>query len=106
MLKKTLNDFKLGWVVGNFEPSLIKTKDFEVCVKYFTKGEVEPAHYQRIATEITIMVSGEAILGDLHVVAGDVIQIDPLEVAAFEALSDVALVAIKYPSIPEDKVVI
>jgi len=106
MIKSKVSDFKLGWFVGNFEPSLLKSPDFEICVKYFSKGDTEERHYQRVATEITVLVKGEARIGDAYLSAGDIIQIEPFEVADFEALSEVALVAIKFPSIPSDKVVV
>ena len=99
-----IEDFKLGWLIGNFEPSLHRTQDFEIGFKTFSAGEKEPDHYQKIATEITLIVSGEAIIGESRVSAGDVIEIPPLEVAGFEAITEVSLVAIKFPSIPSDKV--
>ena len=96
---------KLGWFVGNFEPVAHQTKQFEASVKFFKQGDTEPRHYQKIATEITVIVSGEARLNDLVVSGGDIITIFPNEAADFEALTDVALVAIKFPSIPSDKVI-
>ena len=32
MKKYKLSEFKDGWIVGNFEPSILKTKDFEVAI--------------------------------------------------------------------------
>ncbi len=48
-----------GWFVGNFEPTVIKTNDVEVAVKKYKAGDYEPAHYHKIATEVTVIVSGE-----------------------------------------------
>lgn len=45
-----LDEFFKGWVVGNFEPSLFKTDDFEVSVKNYKKGDYEQSHYHKIAT--------------------------------------------------------
>ena len=58
-----LSDFRAGWFLGNFTPSIDQSKFFEVAVKKFLKGEKEPAHYQKIATEITVVVSGKIRLG-------------------------------------------
>ena len=53
-----LKNFTKGWVVGNFEPSLLKTDDFEVAVKYYKAGDYEEKHYHKVATEITIISEG------------------------------------------------
>lgn len=99
-----IKDMHLGWFIGNFEPVVHKTQLFEASVKYFQLGEVEQQHYQRIATEITVIVSGTARMNKVFLQAGDIVTIDPEEIADFEALSDVSLIAIKFPSLPDDKV--
>ena len=34
-----LSDYTRGWIIGDFEPSVLRTKDFEVAV--FTHKKVE-----------------------------------------------------------------
>ena len=34
-----LSDYTRGWVIGDFEPSILKTKDFEVAVLTHKQGE-------------------------------------------------------------------
>ena len=99
-----IEDFTLGWFIGNFTPSIYRTQDFEICLKFFQAGDTESRHFQKTAIEITAIISGEALLGNVKVRAGDIIEIGPLEIVGFEAITDVALVAIKFPSIPGDKV--
>ena len=99
-----LVDMRLGWFIGNFTPSVHKSEHFEVSVKYFKSGDTEPRHYQKTATEITVIISGEARIDGLYLKQGDIVTIEANESADFEALSDVSLVAIKFPSIPSDKV--
>ena len=101
---RRLEDFKLGWVVGDFDPALIHSKDIEMAIKHFKKGDVEPSHKQIIATEITIVVSGKIRLGEAKYGADEIVIIPPGIYADFEALTDCSLVCIKYPSIPSDKV--
>ena len=101
---RKLEDFKLGWVVGDFNPALIHSKDVEMAIKHFRKGEIEPSHKQIIATEITIVVSGEIRLGEGKYRADDIVIIPPGVYADFEALTNCSLVCIKYPSLPNDKV--
>jgi hypothetical protein len=93
-----------GWFAGNFEPSILKSEHFEACVKHYLKGSTEPSHYQLTAFEVTVIVSGTARMGDQTLTAGDIILLEPFEIADFEALTDVSLVALKTPSLPADKV--
>lgn len=99
-----LSEMQGGWFIGNFEPSIIKSLDFEVCVKNYNAGETEPTHHQKIATEVTLIISGKVRLGESTFGPGDIILIEPLESFDFEAITDVTLVAVKAPSLPSDKV--
>ena len=47
-----------GWFVGAFEPTLFHTSEVEVAVQRHAAGTEEAAHFHRIATEITVLVSG------------------------------------------------
>jgi hypothetical protein len=96
-------DYVGGWFIGAFEPSMWKTDEFEVCIKRYLRGQVEPRHYQLLATEFTLVVSGQCRVGPHLLGPDDVLRIDPLEVADFEAITDVVLVAVKTPSLATDK---
>ena len=98
-----LKDFVRGWVVGNFDPSLYKTNDFEFAVQNFKAGDVEGEHYHKIATEITIIVSGRAKMKNQIVETGDVIVIAPNEKTGFEALEDTTTAVVKFPGASGDK---
>jgi quercetin dioxygenase-like cupin family protein len=100
-----LNDMKLGWFIGDFEPASHRSRQFEICYKEFAAGATEPEHYQLIATEITLITSGRARLGAIFIEKGDIVTIPPLESVGFEALTDVTLVAIKFPSVVGDKII-
>lgn len=99
----SLKSFTGGWFVGNFEPSLYKNEQVEVSVKSYTAGSVEKAHYHAIATELTLIVKGEAKFNDITVKAGNIMKILPGEVVKFSAISDVDTVVVKYPSVINDK---
>jgi hypothetical protein len=99
-----LADMTGGWFAGNFEPSILKSEHFEACVKNYPKGATEPSHFQLTASEITVIISGTARMGNRTLIAGDIILLEPMEIADFEALTDVSLVALKTPSLPDDKV--
>lgn len=49
-----LRDMKRGWFIGDFEPSLLKTRDCEVAVKSYRHGDHEGKHFHKIATEFTV----------------------------------------------------
>jgi mannose-6-phosphate isomerase-like protein (cupin superfamily) len=103
MKKYVLNEMVGGWFIGNFEPSVYNSKDFEVCLKRYKKGDKEAAHFQHTATEYTLVVSGRIRLGERHFGENEIIEIPPLEIADFESLTDSIVVAIKTPSNPSDK---
>ncbi len=99
-----LEDMVKGWFVGNFEPSLLKTNDVEVAVKSYNKGDYEEKHYHKIATEITVVTSGRVKMNGVEYNKGDIIIIEPMEEADFEALDDnTQNVVVKYPGANNDK---
>ena len=98
-----LNEFVRGWFVGGFEPTLINTTDVEVAVQEFKAGSVEASHCHKIATEITVIVSGKARMNNRILGKGDIIKISPGEYTDFEALEDTTTAVVKYPGALNDK---
>jgi hypothetical protein len=92
-----------GWFIGDFEPTMMNTNEFELCLKRYSKGDREALHYQMIAIEFTLVIEGTCRIGSHQLGPDDVLRIDPGEAADFEALTDVVLVALKSPSLPSDK---
>jgi quercetin dioxygenase-like cupin family protein len=98
-----LEDFKGGWFIGNFHPSLLKTENVEVGVKSYKAGDKEKAHVHKKATEITLVLSGIALFNGVPVSSGNIVVLNPGEWNAFEAFTDVTTVVIKTPSVKGDK---
>ena len=98
-----LKDMFRGWVVGNFDPSLYKTDDVEVAVKNYVKGDYEPRHYHKVATEITIICKGRVLMNNELYEEGDIITIEPGEETDFRAINDVITTVIKLPCAKNDK---
>ena len=98
-----VNEYTKGWLVGNFEPSLINSKDIEVGLKYYKKGDKESSHVHKIITEYTIVVSGKIKMNDEVYVEKDIVTILPNVPTNFESLEDSITLVIKTPSIPSDK---
>ena len=99
-----IENFQGGWLLGDFDPTILRNKSVEVGVKFFKKGDLEASHKQLVATEITVLNSGSIRIEQLVLTPGDVLVIEPGEYADFEALEDGSLTCIKFPSIPSDKV--
>jgi quercetin dioxygenase-like cupin family protein len=92
-----------GWFVGDFTPCAHATTAAEVGVKTYKAGDVADAHVHRIATEVTLILTGEAEMNGQHLMAGDIATISPGESASFKAITDVVTVVVKTPSAPNDK---
>ena len=103
MKHSRLEDMTGGWLVGNFAPTVLQTNQFEVAVKSYKAGDKEAKHYHLQSDEITVIVSGTAVMFNKKWVAGDILVVEKGEATAFEAVSDVTTVVVKSPSIPGDK---
>lgn len=101
-----LDHMTKGWFVGGFEPTALATTDCEVAVKQYKKGDKEGRHYHRIATEITVIVSGHVRMAGQEWHEGDIISLAPGECSDFEALSDTVTVVVKHPGALNDKFLI
>jgi hypothetical protein len=104
MIKKfKLDDMINGWFIGKFDPSLYKTNDVEVGVKKYLSGDSEKLHFHKIATEFTVIISGEVLMNDEKYVSGDILVIEPGVATDFFALSNVVTLVVKIPGANNDK---
>lgn len=103
MKKSNINQFVRGWIVGAFEPTLFETNDVEFAIQEFKKGTKESSHCHKIATEITVIVQGKAVMKGLILNKGDIVTISPGEFTDFEALEDTTTAVIKLPGALNDK---
>ncbi|CAM3655214.1 hypothetical protein [Polynucleobacter brandtiae] len=103
MKKFSLSDMTKGWFVGDFAPTIIPTQDVEVAVKYYKKGDKEDRHHHKLASEVTVIVSGMVKMNDIMYKAGDIILIEPGESTDFEVLEDSVTTVVKFPGAQNDK---
>lgn len=103
MKKHRLEHFTRGWLVGDFDPSIIRTPDFEFMVRSYAQGEKEARHVHKIAHEITVIVSGKFRMAGGVVEAGDVIHLEPGDSSDFECLEPGFIAVTKAPSAIGDK---
>jgi mannose-6-phosphate isomerase-like protein (cupin superfamily) len=92
-----------GWFVGDFEPTAVRSAEFEAAVQYYKAGDREPWHVHRIATEVTVIVSGRVLMNGVEFAAGSVVVIQPGHGTDFIALEDTVTSVVKIPSVKGDK---
>ena len=103
MEKFSLKNMVKGWFVGDFEPTIIKSDQFEVAVKRYNAGDYENHHHHKIATELTVIVEGEVEMNNIRFNKNDIIKINANEITDFKCITDVTTVVVKTPSVKNDK---
>lgn len=98
-----LNDFTKGWLVGDFLPAIIQSKDIEVGIKRYKSGDFEPRHVHNFVDEYTIILTGKVSMNGVEYVENDVVFIEKGLSTDFKCLEDSITLVIKTPSIPSDK---
>ena len=98
-----INNFKNGWFIGNFTPSVFKNPFFEVAHHHHKAGYCGQAHTHKIAQEVTYIVKGSLVASGKHLKTGDMFVYSPHEVANVMFVEDTDLIVIKWPSVPNDK---
>jgi hypothetical protein len=103
MIKNILKNFKGGWIIGNFEPSLINTKNFEIAIKKIKKGFVDIPHYHTGGPEYNILISGKLIQNKTEIFPDEIFIFEAGEIARIQAIEDSVVIAIRGYSDPNDK---
>ncbi|MBU89057.1 MAG: hypothetical protein CMA57_01480 [Euryarchaeota archaeon] len=103
MKQANIADFKAGWFVGDFQPSIFKNPFFEVAHHKHKKGCETFPHFHKVTNELNYIVSGELKVDGMLMSAGDMWIYEPNEVSDVEFLADSELIIVRWPSIPSDK---
>ena len=103
---RRIEDMTGGWFVGNFDPSVLRTPDFEVGYKFHPKGEKWDKHYHKKGVEITYLIRGKMQIQNKILTSGDIFIIFPSEVADPVFLEDCEVVIVKSPSVVGDKYIV
>ena len=98
-----VDEMHRGWFIGNFDPSVLKTKDFEVGVLTHKQGEVWPKHYHAISTEYNVLLSGKMTICGQDIFPGTIFVLEPNEVADPVFHEDCKVLCVKVPSVIGDK---
>lgn len=103
---QNIKEFKKGWFIGDFEPSLLKTKEFEVSVQFHPKGFVGEKHLHKKTTEYNLILDGSVKIGGFILIAGQIFTFEPNEISESEFLEDTRILVVRTPSIPTDKYIV
>lgn len=98
-----IETMKGGWFIGNFNPCVYNTNQFEVCFKQHTKGENWETHYHKEAVEINYLIRGEMTVNGIELKSGDIFTIEKNEISAPMFKTDCELIVVKTPSVVGDK---
>src|SRR5574343_1065692 len=98
-----LKDYFRGWIIGDFNPSILRTKEFEVGLLSHKKGEDWPRHVHKIADEINLLISGSMTVNGTKIEPYQIFVIEKNEVSKAEFLEDCIILVVKIPSVPGDK---
>lgn len=97
------NNFKAGWFIGNFSPTIYFTDDVEVCVKRYKAGDYDAKHYHKMADEITMVIEGTVEMNGLRYTKDDILWIKKEEATDFRAVTDAVTCVVKIPCVKGDK---
>lgn len=105
----SLNDYKNGWLIGDFEPSLLRTKDFECALHKYPKGHKSDGHFHKIAKEYNLIIKGKCEVWSEYL--NQYIKLRkhegwtyfPGQCSNVRFLKDTTLLIIKLPSATDDK---
>ena len=101
-IEKIDNMFK-GWLIGDFNPSIYQTSDFEVAVQEYKKNQIEKPHFHKVAHEVTMVLNGQISMNKKIFNEGDIILVYPNEIVEFKALKKSKTLVVKFPSVKKDK---
>ena len=101
-----LSNFKRGWIIGDFEPSLLKNTGVELAVMKEKKGvDYEGFHYHEKCTEINILIKGKIKISDKIINPHDIFIFKPYAPTICEFLEDSEWVVFKNKNSKNDKVI-
>ena len=101
-----LDNMVRGWFVGDFSPTAFQSSACEVAVRTYSAGAREVMHVHKLATEVTLILTGRVRMAGKEWKAGDIIVLEPGEPTDFEALTDAVNVVVKVPGAVDDKYIL
>jgi quercetin dioxygenase-like cupin family protein len=91
MIISNIGEYKNGWFIGDFEPSIFK--------------ETTP-HTHKVTTELNYILKGKLHVSGNILKSGDIWIYEKNEISDVQFLEDSELMVIRWPSIPTDKYIV
>jgi quercetin dioxygenase-like cupin family protein len=98
-----ISDFKGGWLIGNFEPAVLKTSKFELGIHTYSAGYVGQKHYHKLSNEYNYIVSGKVFVNYKELGPGNMFVFEPHEISDCQFLEDTTIVVVRDYSDSTDK---
>jgi len=98
-----LENYTRGWFIGDFEPSLFKTDQFEVSIQHYKKGEFVHPHTHKVATEYNVLISGSMSIQGKELKPNDIFILEPNEITDPIYHEDCTILIVKIPCVKNDK---
>ena len=99
-----VDSFVRGWFIGDFEPSILRTKTWEMALLKHSKNEKWDFHYHSQADEVNVLLSGRMMLNGREIRARNMFTIPKKQIACPLFLEDCMILCIKTPSVIGDKI--
>ena len=101
-----LTNFKNGWIIGDFEPSILKNTGVEMAVMKKTKGiHKNDFHYHEHCIEINVLIKGKMKMNDKIINENEIFVYNPFVPSICEFLEDSTFVVFKNKPSNKDKVI-
>lgn len=105
MLITNIKDYKAGWMMGNFNPSVLRTPYFELGHHTYPAAFKGDNHRHDMSTEYNYIVRGKADVNGKILSRGDMFIFTPGEYCGSVVyLEETDLIIVKSPSAPDDKI--
>jgi len=96
-------DFRKGYLIGDFSPSIYTSKDVEIGHARLPKNHQADGHYHKLSTEYNLIIKGSALVEGQVLTDGDIFVYEKGDRANVKYLEETDIVIIKLPSVQNDK---
>jgi len=101
-----INNYTRGWIIGDFEPCIKRTCDYEIGILSHKKDEKWGFHYHDETREINILLSGIMVINNISIKKDTIFIFEKGMISCPIFLTDCIVLCIKVPSRPNDKIII
>ncbi len=101
-----LENFVNGWIIGDFEPSILKNTGVELAVMNKKKGVgINDFHYHENCIEVNVLIKGKMKINDKMICENDIFIFHPNVPSIYEYIEDCTFVVFKNKPSNKDKVI-